>query len=302
MLDFLIVAGAEKAGTTSIHTYLSAHPQVCPSIKKETDYFRNQTVSFDGYIEQFQSPGPQHRIYLESSPGYLAEARTAAPRIHAIVPQAKLVFFLRDPIERLYSSYTFYISRLHIPPTMSFEQFVDHCFKYSENEKYAEEIGLLPWHLLALRRSCYGDLLAEFSRLNGSDQLLIIDYDRLRGSLKDVMRDICNFSGIDAGFFDDYEFSRENVTFFGKNRGLHSLAIRANNSLETFWRANPRLKAGLRSAYRKFNGQNVEKSPISPATESRLARYYQNDIGALLETVPTLETARWPSRYRSAAN
>ena len=37
--SFLIIAGASKAGTTSVFNYLANHPQICASVAKETRFF-----------------------------------------------------------------------------------------------------------------------------------------------------------------------------------------------------------------------------------------------------------------------
>lgn len=87
---FLIVGGAEKAGTTSLYRYLAAHPEVCASLSKETDYFRRANPDRNQYLEQFPPIADGQRLRLESSPGYLAEAEVVAPAIARVVPDAML--------------------------------------------------------------------------------------------------------------------------------------------------------------------------------------------------------------------
>jgi len=119
-LPNFLIAGTEKAGTTSVFVYLSQHPQVCASSRKETDFFRNE---FSGdrqrdeaaYAGYFRKCTADQHILMEASPAYLGEADIVAPRIHALLPDAKLLFILREPIARLYSAYNFYVARLSIP-------------------------------------------------------------------------------------------------------------------------------------------------------------------------------------------
>src|SRR5690242_13037086 len=90
-----IIAGTEKAGTTSVFTYLSAHPSVCGSIVKETDFFRD---SYTGdhpkdiakYAHFFERCASNSPIVMEASPGYLGCGEQVAIRIHALIPHAKL--------------------------------------------------------------------------------------------------------------------------------------------------------------------------------------------------------------------
>lgn len=102
-LPTVIIPGAMRGGTTSLFRYLEGHPQVAPSLVKEVHYF---DLHFDRgpdwYRRQFATrPGA---VGLEASPYYMYEPRVPA-RLRALVPEAKLVFLLRDPIARAYSHY-----------------------------------------------------------------------------------------------------------------------------------------------------------------------------------------------------
>ncbi|HEX8585649.1 MAG TPA: cytochrome P450 [Allosphingosinicella sp.] len=98
-----IVIGAMKSGTTSLFDYLTQHPDVCGSRIKELHYFdNNHRLGSRWYRANFAPRG--ERVLLESSPYYffhpLAPARAAA-----LVPDAKLILLLRNPVDRAYSHY-----------------------------------------------------------------------------------------------------------------------------------------------------------------------------------------------------
>jgi Sulfotransferase family len=117
--DFFIV-GAPKAGTTALHAALADHPQLFLSRVKEPKFFL-----CDGPPPQSGGPGDAHsyREWIwrredyealfegapagalrgESTPLYLAD-HAAHRRIHELVPHAKLIAVLRDPVDRAYSS------------------------------------------------------------------------------------------------------------------------------------------------------------------------------------------------------
>lgn len=111
MLPTVIVIGAMKGGTSSLHRYLNAHPEICMSRTKETNFFiRKGDVERDEsyYDSQFCVRGKrQIRHYGESSPNYTKwPAVDAVPeRMQRLVPRAKLVYVVRDPIERMISHY-----------------------------------------------------------------------------------------------------------------------------------------------------------------------------------------------------
>lgn len=98
-----IIAGAQKAGTTSLFHWLSMHPQIIPAKEKELHYFDfNFKKGKNFYLNQFEKK--KGTILLESSPFYLFHPRVPA-RIKNQFPEAKLVILLRDPLERAWSHY-----------------------------------------------------------------------------------------------------------------------------------------------------------------------------------------------------
>ena len=106
MLPNFIVIGAERCGTTSLHRYLDSHPQVFMSRKKELDFFvaeRNWRRGRRWYERQFPTDAP---IRGESSPAYTAYPLYAGvpARLAALVPAAKLLYIVRDPVERAISA------------------------------------------------------------------------------------------------------------------------------------------------------------------------------------------------------
>ena len=109
MLPSFLIIGAMKSGTTSLHTYLSSHPRVFMSELKELDYFNTPERTLDWYLAQFApAEGRSDLIAVgESSPNYTKfGASPGVPqRIHALIPDVKMVYIMRDPIARIRSHY-----------------------------------------------------------------------------------------------------------------------------------------------------------------------------------------------------
>ena len=104
--DFIVI-GAMKSGTTSLHHYLSCHPDIAMTTVKEPTFFTaegNWDKGLDWYRKQFGSDGT---LRGEVSPDYTKFPRHAGvpARMHATLPHAKLIYLVRDPIERLISHY-----------------------------------------------------------------------------------------------------------------------------------------------------------------------------------------------------
>jgi Sulfotransferase domain len=106
--DFIVI-GAMKGGTTSLHHYLNAHPQVYMTKVKEVDFFTeelNWDKGFDWYTKQF-ADAPAGTKKGEASTSYTKYPRYSgvAPRIAEHLPDARLIYVVRDPMERIRSHY-----------------------------------------------------------------------------------------------------------------------------------------------------------------------------------------------------
>ncbi len=111
--EFLGV-GVQKGGTTTLQRLLEQHPGAFLPAAKELHYFSlHYALGEDWYREQFVEAGAQQRCG-EITPYYLFHPAAAA-RIQALLPQARLIVLLRDPVERALSQY-FHSLRLGLEP------------------------------------------------------------------------------------------------------------------------------------------------------------------------------------------
>ena len=101
--DFLVL-GAQKAGTTALYAYLRWHPGITGPSWKEVSFFdRHWWRGPAWYRGQFPLRSGT-RLVGEASPSYLFHP-LAPERVRALVPDARLVALVRDPVARAYSHY-----------------------------------------------------------------------------------------------------------------------------------------------------------------------------------------------------
>ncbi|MFO1408510.1 MAG: sulfotransferase [Steroidobacteraceae bacterium] len=99
-----VILGAQKCGTSSLQGYLVQHPGVIPPLRKEVHYFDlHHDQGEDWYRAHFGREGAPG-LNVDASPYYLFHPAVPA-RMHALLPEAKLVVLLRDPVKRAYSHY-----------------------------------------------------------------------------------------------------------------------------------------------------------------------------------------------------
>jgi hypothetical protein len=281
-----VIGGTEKAGTTSVFDYLSAHPDVCTSSIKETDFFRHgytgdRTDDSRRYGSYFEHCNPRCRILLEGSPGYLGEAATVAPRLRALIPDAKLLFILRDPVERLYSSFNFHHGKLDLPASMTFDDYLRRCLDYDRGIAGPQQSGLDEWYLKVLRFGCYADSIAAFRAQLPQEQVKVMFFESLRDDARAFMVELSGYLGIDSSFWSGYTFHKSNVTFSGRNRALHRLAMRVNAAAEPILRRYPALKRSLVSSYKTVNQEREGYDPMSASARQALIKYYAPSVRAL---------------------
>jgi hypothetical protein len=124
MLPNFLVVGAQKAGTTSLHHYLQAHPDIYLPAKKETKFFIHDRYYSKGiafYEDTYFSEWGGEAAVGEVDPDYMYFEQ-ALPRIgrHLDLTALKLIFIFRNPVDRAFSQYLMNYRRGH--ETLTFDQ------------------------------------------------------------------------------------------------------------------------------------------------------------------------------------
>ena len=112
------IIGAQKCGTSSLFSYLAAHPRVYRSYRKEVHYF---DLNYDKPVNWYQSHFSyrwQKVLSGDASPYYIYHP-SVCQRLWELAPEAKLIVLLRNPVNRAYSNYEHNV-RLGME-TLSFE-------------------------------------------------------------------------------------------------------------------------------------------------------------------------------------
>lgn len=287
-----IIAGTEKAGTTSIFTYLSTHPSVCGSTVKETDFFRNlYTGNRDNdrmnYAKYFTNHSEQKKIVMEASPGYLGSGVEVAPRIKALTPETKLLFILRNPVDRMYSSFNFHVGKLNISKDMPFCSYIDQCIAYDSGQKSATAHDLDEWYLKVIGYGRYADYLQHYYKHFPADQIKIMFFEDMNRDIHSFMTELCQFLDISPDYFADYDFKKINVTYQSKIEWLHKIAVWFNARSERFLRQRPQLKQFLVDWYKKTNQAREGYDQILEQDAQRLKQYYKPSVEALRTLIPS---------------
>jgi hypothetical protein len=293
-LPNFIIAGAPKAGTSAIFQYLSEHPEVCGSSIKETRFFireysgkrETDIMAYSRYFARCQNSN--NKIIMEASPGYLVNGRKIAERIKTLLGDCKLLFILRDPVNRIYSYYHFRITNGALPKELEFEKYLEFCQRYNETGQLVYDgYNFQGTHLLgALRISNYAHYLSQYIDVLGKQNIKILFFEDFKKDNRHFLQHLCKNIGIDPTFYDSYQFDAVNVTNYARYKLLHRFALYINKTLEKYLRHRPKLKKPIKQLYKLLNVQRQQGySEMSPETRIWLQNYYAESKKHLQELV-----------------
>ena len=177
--NFLII-GAQKAGTSSLWQYLRSHPQVFMPAIKEVNFFSRpaQNLNLAEYATYFADAGDALAVG-EASPTYSMFPVTddVPSRIKALIPDVRLIYLMRDPVERMRSAYRHRLS--------------------AGTERRPIGQALLS-ESSYLHVSMYATQIDRYRRAFGVDQMLLLTAEQLRSNRAETLRSVLEFVGVDC--------------------------------------------------------------------------------------------------------
>lgn len=246
----LIIAGVFKGGTTSIYTYLSWHPKICCSSKKETGFFYDEVNNISEYDKYFKHCDGE-KIKLEATPGYLYGGKKVAASIKNNFNNPKIIILLRNPVERFCSDYRHLIKTMHLPKDYDFTKFLDSQLNYSSSERFENNALGDP-----LSQGYYINYLPSWYEVF-EDSVKIYFLDDLKENPRDVLLDICQWMNIDHSIYEQKSFSTENKSISYRYKFLQDYAYLVFDKFESLFRQNYKLKQTLRSLYYFINSKDI---------------------------------------------
>lgn len=194
-LPTMLVAGAQKCGTSTLATTLNMHPEIFMTRRpKEVHFFdREFDRGIDWYASHFR-PGPEHVHAGEATPVYMYDHQ-ARRRMAETVPDAKIVVILRDPAKRAYSHY-WHRRRKNGEPAPTFVEAIER-----EGRDFARGTPPHPKHAY-LARGHYVDQLLDLERGHGRDNLHVMLLEDLGAERTTTLTTLFEFLGVDASQAD----------------------------------------------------------------------------------------------------
>ncbi|MEW6355019.1 MAG: sulfotransferase [Planctomycetota bacterium] len=196
--EHFFIVGAQRAGTTYLYQLLAEHPEIemALPVRPEPKFFLMDELFERGvgfYKAHFFKGKPGARVRGEKSTSYM-ESEKAAERIAAAFPDAKIIFLLRDPIERAVSNYWFSVQNglETLPMAEAFEKEDERREQYDH-----ERTSVSPFAYL--QRGRYIEYIEMYERHIPPDRMKAIIFEGLVTDRSDIS-DIYSFLGVAEDF------------------------------------------------------------------------------------------------------
>jgi hypothetical protein len=206
-----VILGAMKSGTSSLHHYLVQQPGVIEPLRKEVHYFDVNLGRGEAWYRAHFGRVGEAGLNLDSSPYYLFHP--AVPqRLHALLPDARLIVLLRDPVRRAYSHY--WHERDKGRETLSFEDAIAAEAERLGNSEQRLADGTLErsrehQHFSYLARGRYAEQLDRWFTVFPRAQFLVLCFEDLARDPVGVLNVTLDFLGLPRA--DDVSLEARNT-------------------------------------------------------------------------------------------
>ncbi len=287
----MIIIGAPKTGTTSLHYYLSQHPDIfmsddkephyfCTDLHEENDdffkfnkYFRYR--SEEKYLSIFQDAEKEH-VVGEASTTYIY-SKVAAKNIHSFDPSTKIIAIIRDPLDLAYSWYN-YLKFLTHETAVSFEVALELEASRKADSSKIPDCVLYPTSIFYSEVVDFKNNLKRFTDLFPKDQCKFILYDDLKNDVAAVYKEVLEFLKVDPSFEADY--SMKNVSGGARFKGVKEKVDNISFAFrQKFYQyRNTVVLKKAKEAYNTVFVKEGEKTSLSEKERREAQKWFKNQV------------------------
>lgn len=286
--NFLII-GAAKSGTTSLHEYLSQHPEVFMSSPKEPHYFAdipkntkggyygaNVFQNFDEYKQIFEN-SCSCKIIGESSVTTLYYPNAIDKAVEILGSKIKVLIILRNPVDRAYSNYMHHVRDMNEP--LSFEEALA-----AENKRKEENFW---WGYQLKSAGLYAKQIRHIYKFLPKENVKILLFEEFKKDIPHFMKEICEFVNISKEFKFNISFVSNKSGRPNNNRllvRLYNVFKNPESNFLSFLKRNSpsNLKRSVQNIFKsKIIEKNLVQEKMNELTREKLLTYYKKDISDL---------------------
>jgi hypothetical protein len=247
----LFIVGAAKSGTTSLHYYLSQHPDIYMSYVKEPHYFSNVKSKIKEEYQQIKKGKQYHNLIIKDEDTYLSifeegadkiyrgEASgsylfdpDAAKKIFEFNPQAKIIIILREPVDRAYSHYKMMYG-------LGGENHREFLKAITEDQKDNDRVFGRAHLYLELGQ--YYEQIQRYSAYFAASQILILKFEDFIKDPQNQLKKVFSFLDLDESKVTDFKLEAKNISKSPRNHLMNKVirVIKKNKVLNLIRNTSP---------------------------------------------------------------
>ena len=294
-----IISGFPKCGSTALHYYVDAHPEIFMPKQKELHYFtqsyisklnkgpgdleakKSQVKSLDSYFKMFEGVSGEKTIG-ETSPSYI-NYPNSFKKINKELDTPKLIILIRDPIKRAYSNYL-HLLREH-RETESFSKSLD-LENFRKSQQYSDF-----W--LYTFNSFYYDKIIEAKKV--FSDVLILTQEELNLDTKKTLIKVYKFLEVDSEFTPKNSNNRYNKGGLYKKNIITNFIFKQGKIKTIFKKIvpiSPWMKAIKNSLISNYH---YKAAPVDEETENKLVKLFKKEVYNL--TKIGVDTSMWNKKF-----
>lgn len=294
-----IISGFPKCGSTALHYYVDAHPEIFMPKQKELHYFtqsyisklnkgpgdleakKSQVKSLDSYFKMFEGVSGEKTIG-ETSPSYI-NYPNSFKKINKELDNPKVIILIRDPIKRAYSNYL-HLLREH-RETESFSKSLD-LENFRKSQQYSDF-----W--LYTFNSFYYDKIIEAKKV--FSDVLILTQEELNLDTKKTLIKVYKFLEVDSEFTPNNSNNRYNKGGLYKKNIITNFIFKQGKIKTIFKKIvpiSPWMKAIKNSLISNYH---YKAAPVDQETENKLVKLFKKEVYNL--TKIGVDTSMWNKKF-----
>jgi len=295
-----LICGPPKCASTSLNFYLKQHPEIFMSPVKQTKFFSvHYHKGTEYYIKTYFSEVTHEKMVGEATPTY-SLLPFVAERIRNFNPDMKLIFCLRNPVERTFSGWSMRMN--NGTEHLSFREALEENFKQRQTTRLETEHDANEWAADMLRNdrleetgfrtylegSLYAYNLEHYLKHFPYSQIKIIFMDRLQKDLHGTLKEVFAFLGVDPNYHiqnteQKNTYKKPKVKFlepvFGKNKRLSKML---SNLMPT----------GIKKKILDTMYVEGSKKKLTPQDRVFAYQYFKDEI-VTLEKLLNVDLSHW---------
>jgi hypothetical protein len=285
----LMIIGAQKAGTTSLQNYLNEHPETLGHPQIEFGYFKDDAMYANGYEKEFSRHFTAGNIntakaVVAKNTG-MYDSEQALERLQQHNPDCKLVFIVREPVSRAYSSYS--MEKFNGLLTRDFSEIKD----VIEEKRFDDMM-----YRFFIRLGLYSEFLKSIYKFFPENQVKIVLFEKLSKDAAGVCREIFQWLNIDPLFIPHTE-KEYNKTQKPKSVLLSNILIRLRSNDNMVKKVAKKVLpftafTRLGTFLIELNKSSKRTKPISPEIKEYLQRFF-DPYNKELEQLAKIDLNGW---------